>query len=218
MNARILKTLLLAALVPEVRSLRALTGQRLAALNHGTIRSPIPGRESTDVLRKCREWAADIGEIKISDDQNSIISIQVTGVDIEPIIAAAKLQDSPGNRKRLIREMLFSALGIDDKPDLFARYSFNWRGTRREASILYDNVREISDERLRTSGEEPIGEGPWQSVGQRQRSPHVSVQSRVRAGVPMLQLKESGSSRRSGLSTSVAMRSQASSRRWTSIP
>ena len=57
-DARLLKTLLLAALVPEVESLRALTAQRLAALNHGTIRSPIPGREAQNVLRQCREWAA----------------------------------------------------------------------------------------------------------------------------------------------------------------
>ena len=37
--------------------------QRLAALNHGTFRSPIPGREAQDVLRKCRDWASEIGEI-----------------------------------------------------------------------------------------------------------------------------------------------------------
>ncbi|WP_206208946.1 hypothetical protein, partial [Vogesella mureinivorans] len=42
-DARLLKTLLLAALVPEVESLKALTAQRLTALNHGTFRSPIPG-------------------------------------------------------------------------------------------------------------------------------------------------------------------------------
>ena len=36
-DARLLKTLLLAALVPEVESLKALTAQRLAALNHGTL-------------------------------------------------------------------------------------------------------------------------------------------------------------------------------------
>lgn len=153
-DARILKTLLLAALVPEVKSLRALTGQRLAALNHGSIRSPIPGREGGDVQRKCRDWATEVGEIKLSDDLNPTISIQITGIDIEPIIEAAKVEDSPGNRKRLIREMLFSALGIDDKSDLFTRYSFNWRGTRREAAILYENVREMSDEQLRTSGED----------------------------------------------------------------
>ena len=59
--ARLLKTLLLGALVPEVESLKGLTAQRLAALNHGTFRSPIPGREAQDVLRKCRDWASEIG-------------------------------------------------------------------------------------------------------------------------------------------------------------
>lgn len=52
---RLLKTLLLSALVPEVESLKALTGPRLAALNHGTFRSPIQGREGADILRKCRD-------------------------------------------------------------------------------------------------------------------------------------------------------------------
>jgi hypothetical protein len=101
-DARLLKTLLLGALVPEVESLKALT-QRLAALNHGTFRSPIPGREAQDVLRKCRDWASEIGEIKITEDQNPIISIQVTGVDIEPILRAAEANDNAGNRRKRIR-------------------------------------------------------------------------------------------------------------------
>jgi hypothetical protein len=103
-DARLLKTLLLAALVPEVESLKALTAQRLAALNHGTFRSPIPGREAQDVLRKCRDWASEIGEIKITDDQNPIISIQVTGVDIEPILRGRGVERQPGNRRKRIRE------------------------------------------------------------------------------------------------------------------
>jgi hypothetical protein len=51
-DARLLKTLLLAAFVPEVPALRALTAARLAALNHGSVVSPIPGRESQTVLTK----------------------------------------------------------------------------------------------------------------------------------------------------------------------
>jgi len=105
-DARLLKTLLLGALVPEVESLKGLTAQRLAALNHGTFRSPIPGREAQDVLRKCRDWASEIGEIKITEDQNPVVSIQVTGVDIAPI-------------------------------------------PRREVELLYENVREMTDDRLR---------------------------------------------------------------------
>ncbi len=148
-DARLLKTLLLGALVPEVESLKGLTAQRLAALNHGTFRSPIPGREAQDVLRKCRDWASEIGEIKITEDQNPVVSIQVTGVDIEPILRAAEANDNAGNRRKKIREALFSALCIQDDGALFTAYEFTWRGTRREVELLYENVREMTDERLR---------------------------------------------------------------------
>lgn len=157
-DARLLKTLLLAALVPEVESLKALTAQRLAALNHGTFRSPIPGRETQDVLRKCRDWAAEIGEIKVTDDLNPVISIQVTGVDIEPIVRGAEAHDNPGNRRRKIREMLFAELGINDTSELFTTYAYPWRGTRREVEVVYENVRELSDDRLRGR------EGSWTVV------------------------------------------------------
>jgi hypothetical protein len=148
-DARLLKTMLLGALVPEVESLKGLTAQRLAALNHGTFRSPIPGREAQDVLRKCRDWASEIGEIKITEDQNPIISIQVTGVDIEPILRAAEANDNAGNRRRRVREALFRELEIPDTGSLFTTYTFNWRGTRREVELLYENVREMTDDRLR---------------------------------------------------------------------
>lgn len=148
-DGRLLKTLLLGALVPEVESLKGLTAQRLAALNHGTFKSPIPGREAQDVLRKCRDWASEIGEIKITEDQNPVVSIQVTGVDIEPILRAAETNDNAGNRRKKIRESLFAELGIPDDGALFTTYEFTWRGTRREVELLYENVREMTDERLR---------------------------------------------------------------------
>ena len=148
-DARLLKTLLLGALVPEVESLKSLTAQRLAALNHGTFRSPIPGREAQDVLRKCRDWASEIGEIRITEDQNPVMSIQVTGVDIEPILRAAEANDNAGNRRKRIREALFGELNIADHSDLFTTYEFLWRGTRRDVELLFENVREMTDDRLR---------------------------------------------------------------------
>jgi len=148
-DARLLKTLLLSALVPEVEALKALTGPRLAALNHGTFKSPIQGREGADIIRKCREWASEIGEIKITEDSQPVISLQVTGIDIEPILRAAELNDNPGNRRKRIREALFKELELVDTGDLFNTYSFTWRGTRREVELLYENVREMTDDRLR---------------------------------------------------------------------
>lgn len=148
-DARLLKTLLLSALVPEVESLKALTGPRLAALNHGTFKSPIQGREGADILRKCRDWAGEIGEIKITDDLQPVISIQVTGVDIEPILRAAEINDNAGNKRKRIRKALFDELGIPDDGGLFTTYEFTWRGTKREVELLYENVREMTDDRLR---------------------------------------------------------------------
>jgi hypothetical protein len=145
-DARLLKTLLLGALVPEVESLKGLTAQRLAALNHGTFRSPIPGREAQDVLRKCRDWASEIGEIKITEDQNPVISIQVTGVDIEPILRAAEANDNAGNGASDPRGAVRAA-GHSRHRRPVHDLRVHWRGTRREVELLYENVREMTDDR-----------------------------------------------------------------------
>ncbi|MBV8554438.1 MAG: phage resistance protein, partial [Planctomycetaceae bacterium] len=58
---RLVKTLLLSALVPEVEPLKNLTASRLAALNHGTIKAP-PGVDAARlVLNKVRAWASRVG-------------------------------------------------------------------------------------------------------------------------------------------------------------
>jgi hypothetical protein len=144
-DLRLLKTLLLAALVPEIESCKQLTATKLAALNHGTIKSPIPGRESQTVLQKCRKWAGQVGEIKISDDGNATIGIQLSGVDTESIIEQARINDNEGNRRRLIKEMVFDAFAIRDDNQLFVDHEVLWRGTRRRVEVLFQNIREISD-------------------------------------------------------------------------
>lgn len=155
-DARLLKTLLLAALVPEVEALRALTAARLAALNHGSVVSPIPGRESGAVLSKLRTWAAQVGEIKLTDDVNPVISLQITGVDVEPILANAAHYDNDGNRRRKVRDLLFAALGVSApnggellNAQGFIEVPHLWRGTRRQVDLWLENIAELSDDRLR---------------------------------------------------------------------
>jgi hypothetical protein len=155
-DARLLKTLLLAALVPEVEALRALTASRLAALNHGSVVSPIPGREGGAVLGKLRSWAAQVGEIKLTDDVNPVISLQITGVDVEPILANAAHYDNDGNRRRKVRDLLFAALGVGQpnggellNAQGFIEVPHLWRGTRRQVDLWLESIAELSDERLR---------------------------------------------------------------------
>ncbi len=144
-DMRLLKTLLLSALVPEVECFKQLTALKLAALNHGTIKSPIPGRESQLVINKCRKWAGQVGEIKVSDDVNPVISIQLSGVDTESILEQANQYDSDGARRKLVKDMVFEAFGIRDDNQIFLNHSITWKGTQRSVEVLFHNIREISD-------------------------------------------------------------------------
>jgi len=144
-DMRLLKTLLLSALVPEVECFKNLTANKLSALNHGTIKSPLPGREVTQVLQKCRKWAGRVGEIKISDDANPTITIQLSGVDTEAILEDAKVHDSEGSRKKLIKDLVFEAFGVKDDNQLFLQHQFVWKGSRRTVEVLFQNIREIND-------------------------------------------------------------------------
>lgn len=150
---RLIKTMLLAALVPEEESLKGLTADRLAALNHGTIRTPIPGREAQEVVRRCRQWAAAVGEIKIGEGSNPTLGIQVTGVDTESILEKLESVDNRAARIRKVKQVLFAELGVKGEDLLGVRYGFRWRGTAREADVVFGNVRDFEDDVLRATGE-----------------------------------------------------------------
>ena len=181
---RLVKTLLLAALVPGVESLRALTAERLAALNHRTIKTPIPGKEAGEVLRRVKTWAAGVGEIRVGEGNNPTITVQLTGVDTEAILAKAHGEDSTGNRRRRIRQMLFEQFGIEDADQLFITLPFRWRNTERSCEIVFANVRDASLE----AGDcwrlvidipfDEVGHGPRDDLGRlqqfRQRHPQGS--------------------------------------------
>lgn len=168
-DARIVKTLLVAALVPNIECLKDLTGTKLAALNHGTVASPIPNREGQTVLTKCRSWAAEAGEIRISDDpHNPTIAIKLVGVDTGPILDHAKAVDNFGNRVQKIRDLLFAEFGVEDDRSLSYRRVVSWRGTKREFEVVFANVRELPDESMRvTSGAEGriIVDFPFDEMG-----------------------------------------------------
>jgi hypothetical protein len=149
---RLVKSLLLCALVHGVEALKNMTCMRLAALNHGTIRSRIPGREHQVVAQKLRGWAGIVGEIRVGDEPtNPTVSLQLSGVDTESIIESAKTFDNIGTRQYKIRQMLFQSLGIADQDDMFMSHSFLWRGSKRSCDLLFTNVRTLPDESLRSA-------------------------------------------------------------------
>jgi hypothetical protein len=148
---RLVKTLLLAALVPEVPALKNLTPARLAALNWGSVKAPVPGREGQAVLNKLRKWASRVGEIRISDESaNPVVSVQVVGVDTDGIIEKARHFDNTGNQQRKVRDLVMEALGLTDPDAQSPGYAFTWRGTPRQCDLVFANVRDVTDETLRS--------------------------------------------------------------------
>lgn len=154
---RLLKTLLLAGLVPEVEAFRNLDAARLAALNWGSIQSPIPRRETQVVVAKLNKWSSRVGELKVGDDPiNPTVSMALVDVDTESVVAAAQESfDRLGDRRRVLRELLDKMLEDKLGNDLTTSYRLVWRGTDRAVDITFGNIRdtvEVPDVALRSGG------------------------------------------------------------------
>jgi hypothetical protein len=161
-NDRIVKTLLIAALVPEVEPLRGLDAQRLAALNHGSITSRIAGKETAQLVRRLRDWSGQVGELKVGDDpHNPSVNLQLTGVDVESILERAKAGDTAGDRRLRIKELLFADLQLADDGRLFFEHRHLWRGAQRHVEVVFGNIRDESD--VSDAALRPHGDG-WRLV------------------------------------------------------
>jgi hypothetical protein len=159
-DSRLLKTVLLAALVPEVEAFRGLDAARLVALNWGSITSPIPGQETQLVANKLKRLAGQVGELSIGDDPtNPTVAIRLANVDTEDIIArAAESFDNQGTRRTKIRNLIGTALNDRIGADLRGTFEHEWRGSRRDVDVVFGNVRdtnEMADNTLTASPDRP---------------------------------------------------------------
>ncbi|MFJ2305535.1 phage resistance protein [Streptomyces sp. NPDC087787] len=197
---RLVCTLLLSALAPSVPALSELTVRRLGALNHGSVLAPIPGAEVGIIKNKVAEWAARFPEIKeTGTDANPGVRLELSGVDVDSVIANAQVNDNPGNRVALARRLLSEELGVEHG-QLSDQLSFTWRGTARTAEIVFGNVAdedELPDHdlmpqeegRWRIAIDLPFDEGEWGPVEdvnriQRLRERQQGERSRTVAWLP----------------------------------
>ncbi|MFF4131281.1 phage resistance protein [Streptomyces mirabilis] len=197
---RLVCTLLLSALAPSVPSLAELTIRRLGALNHGSVIAPIPGAEVGIIKNKVAEWAARFPEIKeTGTDTNPGVRLELSGVDVDSVIANAQVNDNPGNRVALARRLLSEELGVEHG-QLSDQLSFTWRGTSRTAEIVFGNVAdedELPDHDLmpqedghwRIAIDLPFDEGEWGPVEdvnriRRLRERQQGERSRIVAWLP----------------------------------
>lgn len=146
---RLIKTLLIAALVPEVAAVKDLSASRLVQLNHGSLKLPIPGNEASHVAGKLRSWAAEIGQLQVGTEADPRVRLRLEGVDLGPILERARHVDSSGARQRVMRDLLFEALGLEKVLEKGKAHNVEWRSTNRTGLVLFGNVRTMSPEALR---------------------------------------------------------------------
>lgn len=146
---RLAKTLLVAALVPETPAVKDLTASRLVQLNHGSLKVPIAGTEASIVAQKLRGWASMVGQLHVGAEADPSVGIRLEGVDVGPILERAAHADTGGARTRVIRDLLFEALGLDKVVERGKDHKVDWRGTWRTGYLHFGNVRTMGPELLR---------------------------------------------------------------------
>lgn len=151
---RLVKTLLVASLVPEVAAVKDLTASKLVQLNHGALKVPLPGTEATLVAQKLRTWAAEIAQLQVGAENDPHVRLRLEGVDLAPILERARSADSTGARQRVLRDLVFEALGLEKVLDKGKPHSIEWRGTARSGHVLFGNVRVMNAEHLRSTDDE----------------------------------------------------------------
>lgn len=156
---RLIKTLLLASLAPDVSALQRLTGRRLAALNHGSIRSRTVEPGSVAVAR-LRELQAEFGgELRSEGDEDPTFALHLSDLDVEPILDSVSEVDTLGQRRMWIKERIWEALKIVDDGAFVCERQIVWRGSKRTAEFVFGNVRDrqaLPDDRFEPSLEGTI--------------------------------------------------------------
>ncbi|MCK9795949.1 hypothetical protein M1843_19560 [Isoptericola sp. 4D.3] len=141
---RLAKTLLVAAIAPGATSLKDLTASKLAALNFGSVVSMFGGNVSGQVVTLATEWQGKFSEITVGSTADPVISLQLTGVDFDAILAHVTQEDSHPNRRKLIRDTLVAEINATATGSYAGEYALDhvWRGQKRPVDVVFGNVRD----------------------------------------------------------------------------
>ena len=172
---RLVKTLLLSALVPEVEPLQEHDRLRLAALNHGTIKVAASRAGRHQVVAAA---SAQLGRPGRRDPRRR-------GADRPDDLDPARRAWTPRRSWRRPGSTTTPATASPQDPRAAVRvaghrrrttrcssaYPFVWRGSRRRCDVLFANVRELPDESLQAQGDDwkVVIDFPFDDPGPRPR-------------------------------------------------
>lgn len=143
LDDRLVRTLLLGALVPEVPALQNLTAAKLHALNFGSITAPVKGYENQVVLDRLRRLHRDAGELHLGDGPDPVISLKLSSVDYDKLLdLVPEGETTTGVLQQLVRELLCTELGVGGEQGTFGvlMYQRDWRGRRHTVQVRFGNI------------------------------------------------------------------------------
>jgi len=188
---RLVKTALLAALVPRARPFDGLTVKRLVHLNHGAVRAPVENMKVHLAANTLRDLARDVHALRIGDGSDPAVIVSLQSIDLKPIMSRADDQDTPQRRRTLLRKLLFEQLGVSgDNP--VERHNVDFHNTRRTGQVRFGNVRLMRLEELRCPDNlqwQVVADYPFDDEGY---TPHdderrlEAIRERLRAATPTL--------------------------------
>ncbi|MFG1999071.1 phage resistance protein [Spirillospora sp. NPDC048911] len=138
----VIKTLLLAALVPNVPALRSLTAGRLAALNHGSIATMLPGQDRSVVSKTLRDLAGEFGEFQVSGGDDPVVEVSLIRVDTAGILRSVVNVDDDAAKRRLIKNLLWKEFEAQERGEFVTTRPMVWKGTDRTIELVFDNIRD----------------------------------------------------------------------------
>lgn len=145
LDDKLVKTLMLGALVQEVPALHNLTAAKLHALNFGSIASPIPGYENQIVLDRLRRLSADAGDLHLTDDPDPVVTIKLSSVDFDKLLdLVPEAETASGVLQQLVREMVCEEFGLASPEGTFGelQHPREWRGRKHYLQVRFGNVRD----------------------------------------------------------------------------
>lgn len=144
---RLIKTVLLAALVPQATPFKDLSASRVLSFNHGAASSVVPGTELTQVTKLFQDFAAQVGQLRVGNERDPRVEIRLDSIDLAPVLDRARNHDNTFNRRALFRKLLFGLLGFP----LAGTASSNkitithvWRGIERKCRVGTERLSEVT--------------------------------------------------------------------------